>query len=190
MCRRYLLKFFRFYFSSDFLKCFLIICFKYLIFYDSYYTQKRPLIFSDKNYGKTCYLDNFMFLALSLLNNIKNHWAKLASTYAMGLQHCVRSEGEFLNKLLNILIIFCHWLSQIYKKKKWKVKLHWSSASISAGNYMLKVNNRINTTRWEICSKLTIKIPKRRQWRRSGNFINFEHISYLVVVFLLLTLSM
>ena len=30
----------------------------------------------------------------------------------------------------------------------------------------------------------------RRQWRRSGAFIvNFEHISHLILVFLLLTLS-
>ena len=42
----------------------------------------------------------------------------------------------------------------------------------------------------EICSKLTIKTPEQRQWRRSGVFIvNFEHISHLVLVFLLLTLS-
>ena len=35
-----------------------------------------------------------------------------------------------------------------------------------------------------------MKIPERRQWRRSGIFIvNFEHISHLVLVFLLLTLS-
>ena len=38
------------------------------------------------------------------------------------------------------------------------------------------------------CSKLTINIPERRQWRRSGIFIvNSEHISHLVLVFLLLT---
>ena len=61
------------------------------------------------------------------------------------------------------------------------------------GICLLKVNRR-NTrceTRCEICSKLTIKTPKRRQWRRSGVFIlNFEHISRLVLVFLLLTLNM
>ena len=58
------------------------------------------------------------------------------------------------------------------------------------GNYMFKVNNRSTRTRCEICSKLTIKIPERRHWHRSGIFIvNFEHISHLVLVFLLLTLS-
>ena len=45
--------------------------------------------------------------------------------------------------------------------------------TILAGIYLLKVNNR-NT----------------RRWRRSGDFIvNFEHISNLVLVFLLLTLN-
>ena len=39
-------------------------------------------------------------------------------------------------------------------------------------------------------SKLTIKTLEQRHWRRSGIFIaNFEHISHLVLVFLLLTLS-
>ena len=34
--------------------------------------------------------------------------------------------------------------------------------------------------RCEICSKLTIKLPKRRQWPRFEGFIvNFEHISHL-----------
>ena len=38
--------------------------------------------------------------------------------------------------------------------------------------------------------KVNIKPPERRQWRRSGVFIiKFEHISHLVLVFLLLTLN-
>ena len=32
------------------------------------------------------------------------------------------------------------------------------------GIYLLKVNNRNTRRRYEICSKLTIKIPERRQW--------------------------
>ena len=60
-----------------------------------------------------------------------------------------------------------------------------------AGIYLLKVNNRNSRTRCEICSKLTIKTPKQRQWCRSGVFVvNFEHISHLVLVFLLLALNM
>ena len=50
------------------------------------------------------------------------------------------------------------------------------------GNYMFKVDNRNTGTRCEICSKLTM--------RHSGFFtVNFEHISHLFLVFLLLTLS-
>ena len=52
-----------------------------------------------------------------------------------------------------------------------------------AGIYLHKVNNRNTRTRCEICLKLTIKIP-------GGIFIvNFEHISHVVLMFLLLTLS-
>ena len=55
--------------------------------------------------------------------------------------------------------------------------------SFPAAIYLLKVSIRNTRTRCEICSKLTIKIP--------GIFIvNFEDISHLVLVFLLLTLNM
>ena len=43
--------------------------------------------------------------------------------------------------------------------------------NVPAGIYLLKVNKRNITTRCEICSKLTIKTPALRQWRRSGVFI-------------------
>ena len=46
-----------------------------------------------------------------------------------------------------------------------------------AGIYLLKVNNRNTRTRCEICSKLTIKTPERRQWRPLGVFIvYFEYV--------------
>ena len=51
-----------------------------------------------------------------------------------------------------------------------------------AGIYLLKVN-RSTRTRCETCSKLTIKTPERRH-------VNFEHMSHLVLVFLLGTLNM
>ena len=42
-----------------------------------------------------------------------------------------------------------------------------------------------------MCSKLTIKTPEGPQSYRLGVFIvNFEHISHLGLVFLLLTLNM
>ena len=63
-------------------------------------------------------------------------------------------------------------------------------AKYPAGNHIFKVNHRNTRARCEICSKLTIKTPERHHWRRSGVFIvNFEHISHLVLVFLLLILS-
>ena len=59
-----------------------------------------------------------------------------------------------------------------------------------AGDYIFKVNNRNTRTRCDICSKLTIKTPERRDWGRPGVFIaKLEQISHLVLVFLLLTLS-
>ena len=49
-------------------------------------------------------------------------------------------------------------------------------------DYLLKVNNRNTRTKYEICSKLTIKIPSL--------LLTLKHISHLVLVFLLLTLNM
>ena len=49
--------------------------------------------------------------------------------------------------------------------------LLWRKNRIPAGNYMFKVNNRNTRTKSEICSKLTIKIPKRHHWRRSVSLL-------------------
>ena len=68
--------------------------------------------------------------------------------------------------------------------------LHIRICKYPAGIYLLKVNNRNTKTRSEICSKLTIKIPERDWWRSGIFIVNFEHISHLVLVFLLLTLNM
>ena len=87
------------------------------------------------------------------------------------------------------------------KKDEWvRVKKKWNGMekshcdgdeltnNIPAGIFLLKVNNRNSRTRCEICSKLTIKTPERRLWRRYSVFIvNFEHIWHLALVFLLLT---
>ena len=61
---------------------------------------------------------------------------------------------------------------------------------VPANIYLFKVNIRNTRERCETCSKLTIKPLKLRQWCRSDVFIvNFEHISYLSLVFLLLPLN-
>ena len=50
----------------------------------------------------------------------------------------------------------------------------WNSGSCSpAGNYILKINNKNTRTRWEICSKLTIKQPERRP---SVFIVDSEHL--------------
>ena len=69
----------------------------------------------------------------------------------------------------------------------WLVFDWWEKPRNLANIYLLKFNKRHTRKRCEICSKLTVKT---RQWRRSGVFIvNIEHISYLFLVFLLLTLN-
>ena len=60
------------------------------------------------------------------------------------------------------------------------------SSRDTVGIYLLKVDNRNTRIRCEICSKLTIKSPEQCQCF----IVNFEHISRLVLVFLLLTLNM
>ena len=81
-------------------------------------------------------------------------------------------------------------LQYIVDLRAWTYKNHLLINSINpASNYMFKVNNGNTRIRYEICSKLTIKTPERRQWYPSGVFVKSEHISHLVLVFLLLTLS-
>ena len=57
-----------------------------------------------------------------------------------------------------------------------KLNLKNLQSTFPTGNYLFKVNDKNTRT---------------TPWRRSGIFIvNFEHISHLVLVFLLLTLNM
>ena len=59
---------------------------------------------------------------------------------------------------------------------------------VSASIYMLKVRN--TRASCKIYSKLTIKTAERHQWCHSGVFnVNFELISHIFLVFLLLTLT-
>ena len=61
---------------------------------------------------------------------------------------------------------------------------------LSAGIYLFKVNNENTRTVFDICSKLTIKIPKRRHKSYFIVFsVNFEKISHMFQVFALLTLK-
>ena len=63
--------------------------------------------------------------------------------------------------------------------------------AIPAGIYLLNVNYRNTRARCEICSKLTIKTSEWSHCCCSAvSIANFEHISCLVQVFLLLTSNM
>ena len=95
--------------------------------------------------------------------------------------------GKILNRKLHFLCV----ISPLYMLLKGTNQELLILQTFFTGIYLLKVNNRNTRTSSEICSKLTMKTPERRQWRCSGVFIiNFEHISHLVLVFLLLTLNM
>ena len=51
--------------------------------------------------------------------------------------------------------------------------------------------NKDTRTMCEICSKLIIKTPERRQLHRSGVFsVNIKHILHLALMILVLTLNM
>ena len=60
-------------------------------------------------------------------------------------------------------------------------------------HFLVQRQQRRIITMCEICSKLTIKTPERRKWRRWScpgvSVINFEQISHIALVFLLLTLN-
>ena len=74
--------------------------------------------------------------------------------------------------------------------QKYSVEFPWliGCTSDPTGNYLFKVNNGNTRTMCEIWSELTIKTPELRQWRRFVVFfVNFEHISHIVLVFSLLT---
>ena len=54
--------------------------------------------------------------------------------------------------------------------------------AIPANIYLYKFNNRNTRKRCERCSKLTIKTPELRHWRRPGVFIDFTPFSSVSIV--------
>ena len=61
---------------------------------------------------------------------------------------------------------------------------------IPIGIHLLKARTKHTRceTKCEVGSKLSIKAPERRHWHCSDVFIvNFEHVSHLVLVFLMLS---
>ena len=95
------------------------------------------------------------------------------------LDHCLWCTLTFFMEFQSSNLRF-YWLSFV-KSIRTKRTAH---------NYLFKVNNEITRTRYESCSKWTTKTLGQRQFSWSDIFIiNFEHVSCLVLVFLLLTLN-
>ena len=66
-------------------------------------------------------------------------------------------------------------VAEFWKHRNKTRTMRWDLQKIFCDNpvsyYLFKVSSRNTRTRCEIYSKLTIKAPKRRHWRRSGFFI-------------------
>ena len=110
--------------------------------------------------------------------------------------------SHLLKKSSTENFIFCAvWMTELALtcnlKLQWFQPIKLNNSGVTSGSlnypayiYLLKFNNRNTRETCEICSKLTIKSPERCHWRRFGVFIvNFENISHLFLMFLLLTLS-
>ena len=121
--------------------------------------------------------------------NLYNKLVFLKYLFLLLFRHCLKNDKAVMmiawrktgnsEELLKKLFVCCQMAAM--------PRMSNNTEIYPVGIYLLKVNNRNTRTRCEMCSKLTIKTPVRR----SGVFIvNFEHISHLVLVFPLLTLSM
>ena len=92
-------------------------------------------------------------------------------------------EYSLLENQIVLNVSFFEYLLVLDSREKLWL-LHQVLFTEPAGIYVLKVKHRNTRTRCEKCSKLTIKTPERRVF-----IVNFEHISHLVLVILLLTFN-
>ena len=67
--------------------------------------------------GKAAIWTISCFYSLPPLNYVEKQGAKLASSYAMGSQHCIEGEGGFLNRLFKIPWYFITDCLEFTKKK-------------------------------------------------------------------------
>ena len=78
---------------------------------------------SDKNCGKNCYLDNFVFLSPSQSEQCWGTMSKTCAKQCYWFTTLGRRKGGILNTLFKIPILFSRWLSEIHKKKGKKTKV-------------------------------------------------------------------
>ena len=124
-----------------------------------------------------------------------DQWETLSENYKPIIANCncncslryfvkiIQTQKRYPTSLDKISILT--WMLIVISSQNFSYKLNFEN--FPAGVYMFKVNNRKTRTRYKICSKLTIKTPKR--WCCSSFIVYLEHILYHALVFLLLTLS-
>ena len=130
-----------------------------------------------------CYSKNFSNIMKNIFNSISIYsWKKNSSVTKIHIRKIL----QMLWKMFLIQSLY------ILEKKilisKYKKQL-CSKANNPANIYLFKVNNRNTRKRCEIFSKLTIKTPEWRRHRSGVLIVNFENISHLFLVVLLLTLN-
>ena len=146
-------------------------------------TEKKPVfgLFSRSNYCEVslCFGGIIAAFQLTIIKmkigyrkKRKNQIIRKGNEVAFMFQQKQKSlPTKLWNWSWDFAVIVLHHRNTIFESS-------FSPASI----YLPKVNNRNTRTKCEICSKLTIKTP-------DTFIVNFEHISHLVLVFLLLNLK-
>ena len=110
---------------------------------------------------------------------------RMKSSYSKTTKRSVSSVNQVLSQFQHNVKYLRKCLSVQYSGT-----YYWILLAVPANIYLFIVSNKNTRKRCEIYWKLTIKKPKRRQWRPSGVFIvNFEYILHLFHLFLLLTFS-
>ena len=106
------------------------------------------------------------------MNNLEKQWPKLGSSYAMGSHHCIQKKGGFLNILFKIPIILCHWLSEIY----WKKRRRWGSMhAVLSNSYLLYQV-------WLYHARLFHENNDKTRWQNDAQNATRMIFSYLYVV--------
>ena len=160
----------------------------------------RTVILEWANSSSNCVFISFVVFQPFLIDGFLSSWRLTCTILTVFTIFCgeVRTVTEVLSSNSGWFINDFSSFSN-FSYSSWILALHSFSVSYSrsisyrtnqAGIYVLKVNIINTRTRYEICSKLTLKTPERPQWHPSGvSNVNFEYISHLVLVFLLLTLN-
>ena len=103
---------------------------------------------------------------ISFWNLFQQEMKNCSRLYAQKKKESKKQLQQSLSKSIAFTVLLFFYLHSSFVKKNYPnfIRIY------PAGNYMFKVNSRNIRTRCEICSKLTIKTPERRQWQLNFNF--------------------